>query len=119
MAKKLFVGNLAFGVKDDELRELFTNAGFSSVTSATVITDKFSGKSRGFGFVELENDEEAQNAIQNLNGQDMGGRNITVNEARPTEPRRPGGGGGFRRPGGGGGRGGYGGGRGGYGSDNG
>lgn len=100
MAKRLYVGNLPYTTNDDELREMFSQAG--SVGSATVIMDKMSGRSKGFGFVEMTNDDEAQKAIDMFNGKDLGGRPMTVNEARPLEPRAPrrdfrggGGGGGF------------------------
>ena len=85
MAKKLYVGNLAWSTTDESLKQTFEAAG--KVNSATVITDKMSGRSRGFGFVEMENDEEATKAIEMFNGKDMDGRKITVNEARPMEPR--------------------------------
>lgn len=111
MAKKLYVGNLAYGVTNSELQEMF--AAFGAVQSAEVITDRDTGRSKGFGFVEMSSDEEAQAAINALNGKDMQGRPLTVNEARPREERRGGGGGGGGRKGGGGGRGGYGGGGGG------
>jgi len=103
MAKKLYVGGLPYATTDAELKDAFSQAG--SVVSAVVIMDKMTGRSKGFGFVEMSSDEEAQKAIDTLNGKDFGGRNITVNEARPMEdrPRRD-----FR-----GGGGGYGGGRGG------
>ncbi|OGH73443.1 MAG: RNA-binding protein [Candidatus Magasanikbacteria bacterium RIFCSPHIGHO2_02_FULL_51_14] len=101
MAQKLFVGNLPYTTTDDDLRNLFAQAG--TVQSANVVLDKMTGRSRGFGFVEMSSDEEAQNAIQTLNGHDLGGRQITVNEARPMESR-PRGGGGYRGGGGGGGR---------------
>ena len=115
MAKKLFVGSLPWSTTSDDLQQLFSQHG--AVTSATVVMDKMTGRSRGFGFVEFENDAEAEAAIAALNGSDLDGRQITVNEARPMEDRPP------RRSfggGGGGGRGGYGGGhsgggRGGYG----
>lgn len=97
MAKKLFVGNLPYTATSDELKELFSQVG--AVETATVVTDKFTGRSRGFGFVEMGNDDEANKAIETLNGQDLGGRNIMVNEARPREERPAGGGdrrGGFR-----------------------
>ena len=108
MGKKLYVGNLPFEVTEDQLRELFTPHG--QIETATVIIDKFSGRSKGFGFVEFATDEEAQGAIEKLNNTTVGTRQIVVNEARPMEERRPGGGG-FRvrgrgGPGGGGGRGG-------------
>lgn len=109
MGKKLYVGNLPFTCTDDELREHFAQVG--SVDSAQVIMDRFSGRSKGFGFVEMSSDDEASQAISRLNGQDFGGRSLTVSEARPKEPGSGGGfGGGFG--GGGGGRGGRGGGRG-------
>ena len=103
--KKLYIGNLPFQATEEELRNWFQEAG-ANVASVSLVTDKFTGQSRGFAFVEIGNDEEASRAIQTLNGQDFMGRNLTVNEARPRE------GGGGRREGGGG-RGGYGGGRGG------
>jgi len=108
MAKKLYVGNLPFSMTDGELEQLFSAHG--SVSSAQVISDRDTGRSKGFGFVEMSNDSEAQAAIDALNGSQQGGRALTVNEARPKENR--GGGGGYGG-GGGGGRGGYGGGRGG------
>jgi cold-inducible RNA-binding protein len=101
MSKNLYVGNLSFEVTSDELREAFSE--FGNVTSATVVMDRETGRSRGFGFVEMA--DGGEDAIQKLNGTDLKGRNITVNEARPREER--GGGGGGR------GRGGYGGGGGG------
>lgn len=115
MAKKLYVGNLSYGTNDDSLRSLFEQHG--AVRSAQVVMDRDTGRSRGFGFVEMENDQEAESAINALNGQEVDGRRLTVNEAKP---REGGGGGGGRGGygGGGGGRGGYGGGgggRGGYG----
>lgn len=103
MATKLYVGSLPYNTTDERLKEAFSQAG--NVVSATVITDKMSGRSKGFGFVEMSTDEEAQKAIEMLNGKDLDGRNIVVNEARPMQPRAPRGGG-F-----GGGRGGFGGGR--------
>lgn len=108
MGKKLYVGNLPYSVNDDSLRNLFTP--FGAVASANIVTDRDSGRSKGFGFVEMETDEAATAAIEGLHGKDQDGRNLTVNEARPREPRAFGGGGG----GGGGGRG-RGGDRGGYG----
>lgn len=109
MGKKLYVGSLPYSTTDDQLKQHFSQAG--NVDSATVITDKFSGRSKGFGFVEMTTDEEAQKAVEMFNGQDMGGRNIVVSEARPMAPRAPRAGG-FNRGGGRGfgGRGGYGGG---------
>lgn len=103
MAKKLYVGSLPYSTTDDQLRDKFSVAG--NVVSATVIIDKMSGRSKGFGFVEMSTDEEATKAIDMLNGQDFDGRTIIVNEARPMEPRAPRQGG-FNR---GGGRGGFGG----------
>ena len=98
MAKKLFVGNLPYSATSDELKELFSQVG--AVATATVVSDKFTGRSRGFGFVEMENDADADKAIETLNGSDMGGRNIMVNEARPMGERPARGGddrrGGFR-----------------------
>jgi RNA recognition motif-containing protein len=109
----IFVGNLPFGMTDDELHELF--AKFGEITRATVIKDRVTGKSRGFGFVEMADDEMARAAIEGLNGSDMQGRALTVNEARPRESRpRTGGGGGYNGGGGGGGYSGGGGGGGGY-----
>jgi RNA recognition motif-containing protein len=89
---------LGYGVSNSELEELF--AAFGSVQSAQVITDRETGRSKGFGFVEMASDDEAQAAIQGLNGKDMNGRPLTVNEARPREERRGGGGGGGGRKGG-------------------
>ena len=110
MGKKLFVGNLNFKTNDDDLRTLFSQAG--TCESATVMMDRATGRSRGFGFVEMSSDEEALKAIQQFNGYDFQGRNLNVNEARERTPGgpRPGGyaGGGYAG-GGGGGRGGYGG----------
>lgn len=91
MAKKLFVGNLPYETNDASLGEMFSP--FGQVSSANIITDKFSGRSRGFGFVEMENDDEAAKAIEEMNGKDMNGRAIVVNEARPREDRPAGGGG--------------------------
>lgn len=87
MAKKLYVGNLSWGVTDESLRDAFSQAG--AVSSATVIKDKMTGRSRGFGFVEMDNDDEAGKAVETMNGKDLDGRKITVNEARPMEPRAP------------------------------
>lgn len=98
--KKLYVGNLPFSATEDELRELFEEHG--SVASVALITDRDSGRPRGFGFVEMEDGAEA--AISALDGADMGGRNLKVNEARPRENRGGGGGRGGGRGGGGGGR---------------
>ena len=103
MSTKLYVGNLAFGVTSDDLHEHFAQAG--TVESAKVVEDRDTGRSRGFGFVEMASDDDANNAIAKFNGQEYDGRNMVVNEARP---REEGGGRGGNR--GGGGRGGYGGG---------
>src|ERR1700726_276815 len=111
MATKLYVGNLPFNTTENELQELFSQAG--AVQEVTLMQDKFTGKSRGFAFVTMGSEQDAQNAIAKINGQTVEGRTLTVNEARPREPRPPGGGGGGRGYGGGGG--GYGGGGGGYG----
>src|SRR3954447_279449 len=110
MGKKLYVGNLTYGVTDSALQAMFEAHG--TVQSAQVIMDRDTGRSKGFGFVEMGSDQEAQAAIQALNGQMVGGRALTVNEARPKEDRGGGGGGGRGGYGGGGG-GGYGGGGGG------
>ncbi len=91
----IYVGNLTYSTSDDELRTAFEAHG--TVDSATVIRDKFTGDSRGFGFVEMPSSEEAKAAIEGLNGTDMGGRNLTVNEARPRGERGGGGGGGGGR----------------------
>ncbi|PYK56699.1 MAG: RNA-binding protein [Verrucomicrobia bacterium] len=107
MGTKLYVGNLSFNTTENELQELFSQAG--TVQEVSLMQDKFTGKSRGFAFVTMSSEEDAQNAISKLNGQTVEGRALTVNEARPREPRPPGGGG--RGYGGGGGGGGYGGGR--------
>ena len=131
MGRKIYVGNLAYGVRDSDLQELF--AAHGTVDTAQVIMDRDTGRSKGFGFVEMSSDQEARAAIAALNGKEVDGRNLTVNEARPKEEgggRGKGGGGGYgggggggyggggggRGGGGGGGRGGggYGGGRGGY-----
>lgn len=111
MAKNIYVGNLAWSVTNDELRDLF--AQFGAVKSAQVISDRDTGRSRGFGFVEMDNDEDAQKAIEALNGAEHGGRQLTVNIAREREER--GSDGGYRGGGGGRGRGSFGGGGGGYG----
>jgi len=100
MGKKLYVGNLAFSVDSAGLEQMF--APYGNVDSASVVTDRDSGRSRGFGFIEMSNAEEAQAAIAALNGSQQGGRALTVNEAKPREDRGGGGGGG---------RGGFGGGR--------
>ncbi len=104
MGNKLYVGNLAYSVRDDSLHQAFSQ--FGSVTSAKVMMDRDTGRSKGFGFVEMGSDAEAQSAINGMNGQALEGRAVVVNEARPREERPGGYGGG----GGGGGRGGYGGG---------
>jgi len=87
MAKKLYVGGLPYSTTQDALKEAFSAAG--NVTSATIITDRMSGRSKGFGFVEFDNDDEAAKAIEMFNGKDFGGRKIIVNEARPLEARPP------------------------------
>jgi RNA recognition motif-containing protein len=106
---KIYVGNLAFAATSEDLETLFAQAG--AVTSATVVTDKFSGRSRGFGFVEMNDDQEAQAAISQFNGKDFQGRPLTVNKAQPPAERSGGG------RSGGGGRSSYGGGGGGGGRD--
>ena len=115
VSKKLYVGNLSYTTTDETLKEAFAQVG--AVSSANVIMDKMSGRSRGFGFVEMENDDDATKAVEVMNGKEVDGRPIVVNEARPMTERPPrrsfGGGGGFG--GGAGGRGGSGGGRGGFG----
>ena len=116
MSMKLYVGNLAFQTSSDDLQELFAQAG--TVESASVVEDRETGRSRGFGFVEMSSKEEGEAAIAKFNGQEVNGRSLNVNEAKPREDRgnRGGGGGGGRGGyggGGGGGRGGYGGGGGG------
>lgn len=104
MAKKLYVGNLPYSATEETLKTHFSSAG--ALASATVITDRMSGRSKGFGFVEFENDEDAAKAIETFNGQEYEGRKLVVNEARPMTERPP-----RRDFGGGGGRGGFGGGR--------
>ena len=94
MGKNLFVGNLAFSVTDQELRDLFEKIG--PVVSAKVIMDRESGRSRGFGFVEMADDGASQDAVNRMNGTESYGRKITVNEAQPRPPRRDMGGDGFR-----------------------
>src|SRR5438034_7628041 len=101
MGTKLYVGNLSFNTTENELQELFAQAG--TVQEVSLMQDKFTGKSRGFAFVTMGSDEDAQNAISKLNGQTVEGRPLTVNEARPREQRPPGGGGGRGYGGGGGG----------------
>ena len=128
MGNKLYVGNLPYSFRDSDLESTF--AAYGSVSSAKVMMERDTGRSKGFGFVEMGSDAEAQAAIEGVNGQNFGGRNLVVNEARPMEARPPrtggfGGGGGGRGGfggggdrggfGGGGDRGGFGGGRGGYG----
>ena len=115
MNNKLFVGNLAFATTQNDLQDAF--AAFGTVMEVNLMLDRETGKSRGFAFVTMSSPEEAQNAIQGLHGKNVGGRDLTVNVARPREERPPGGGGGYRGGGGGGGggyRGGGGGGGGGY-----
>src|SRR3954470_24328897 len=99
MASKLYIGGLSYSTTSDGLREIFAQSG--NVLSATVITDRFSGQSRGFGFVELESAEGAQNAICERNGRELDGRRITVEISNPQAPRPGGGGGDGGRPGGG------------------
>ena len=117
MGNKLYVGNLPYSVRDSDLEQAFGQ--FGAVTSAKVMMERDTGRSKGFGFVEMGSDAEAQAAIEGMNGQPLGGRSLVVNEARPMEARRPprtggfgggGGGGGGYGGGGGGGGGGYGGG---------
>jgi RNA recognition motif-containing protein len=108
MSMKLYVGNLSFQTSGQDLQQLFAQAG--TVESASIVEDRETGRSRGFGFVEMSSKEEGEAAIAQFNGKEMNGRNLTVNEAKPRENRGGGGRGGF---GGGGGRGGFGGGRGG------
>ena len=112
MGNKLYVGNLSYNVRDDDLQQTF--AQFGTVSSAKVMMDRETGRSKGFGFVEMGSDAEALSAINGMNGQQMDGRALVVNEARPREERPGGFGGGGGRSGGGGG-GGYGGGGGGFG----
>ena len=131
MGNKLYVGNLPYSVRDDDLQQAFSE--FGAVNSAKVMMERDTGRSKGFGFVEMGSDAEAQAAITGMNGQSLGGRSLVVNEARPMEPRPPrtggggfgggrreggfgggGGDGGFRSPYGNGGRREGGGGRGGY-----
>ncbi len=90
MSKRIYVGGLPFKTTEEEMNTLF--ATYGQVTSAKLITDKFSGQSRGFGFVEMPNDAEAATAMEKLNGSDFGGRKLTINEARPMEARSTGGG---------------------------
>ena len=102
MAKKLYVGNLAFSVTDDELMQAFTS--FGNVLSARVVMDRMTGRSKGFGFVEIEDDGQADQAVDKMNGQTIGGRPVRVSEAKPQEERPREGGGGGRGGGGGGNR---------------
>lgn len=101
MSKKLYVGNLPFSASEEEIHSAF--GAFGEVTDVRIITDKFSGRSRGFAFVEMSDDKAAETAIESMNGKDLGGRNLIVNEARPQEKREResraggGGGGGYRR----------------------
>ena len=117
MGNKLYVGNLPYSVRDEDLQQSFGQ--FGAVTSAKVMMERDTGRSKGFGFVEMASDAEAQAAIAGMNGQPLGGRSVVVNEARPMEARPPrtggfgGGGGGYGGGAGGGGGGGYGGGGGG------
>ncbi len=119
MGNKLYVGNLPYSFRDSDLESTF--GAYGSVSSAKVMMERDTGRSKGFGFVEMGSDAEAQAAIEGVNGQAIGGRNLVVNEARPMEPRPPrsggfgGGGGGFGGGGRGGDRGGFGGGGGGFG----
>jgi RNA recognition motif-containing protein len=114
MGNKLYVGNLPYTVRDEDLQQAFS--AYGSVNSAKVMMERDTGRSKGFGFVEMGNDAEAQAAVEGMNGQSLGGRSLVVNEARPMEARPPRtGGGGFGGPrGGGGGFGGGGGGEGGF-----
>ena len=109
MGNKLYVGNLPYSVRDSDLEQAFSQ--FGAVTSAKVMMERDTGRSKGFGFVEMGNDAEAQAAVNGMNGQPLGGRSIVVNEARPMEARPPRSGGGYGGGGGGGGYGGGGGGR--------
>jgi cold-inducible RNA-binding protein len=99
MGKRLFVGSLPYAITEDQLREHFAQAG--NVETVNIIVDKFTGRAKGFGFVEMATDEEAATAINTLNGSNLGGRTIVVSEARPMQPRddnpRGGGGGGYNR----------------------
>ena len=112
MSMKLYVGNLSFQTSSDDLQQLFSQAG--TVESASVVEDRDTGRSRGFGFVEMSSKEEGEAAIQQFNGTEVNGRALNVNEAKPRENRNGGGGGGRGGYGGGGNRGGYGGGGGRY-----
>lgn len=110
MAKRIYVGGLPYSATEQDLENLFASSG--TVKEVSVVTDRYTGQAKGFGFVEMENDSEAESAINALNGTMMGGRTLTVNEAKPREdrPRTGGGGGGYGGGGGGGSRGGGGGG---------
>lgn len=101
MSNKLFVGNLSFNTTENDLQDAFTAHG--TVTEANLMTDRFTGRPRGFGFVTMGTPEEAQKAVEAMNGKSLDGRALTVNIARPREERSPGGGGGRRQYGGGGG----------------
>ena len=107
MAKRIYVGGLPYSATEEDLENLFSSAG--TVKEATIVTDRYTGQAKGFGFIEMESDTDADTAINTLNGTQMGGRTLTVNEAKPREPRA-GGGGGYGGGGSGGGSGGYGGG---------
>ena len=115
MSMKLYVGNLSFNTSNSDLQELFASVG--TVESASVVEDRDTGRSRGFGFVEMSSKEEGERAIDELNGKEVDGRELKVNEAKPRESRPGGGGGGYGGGGGGGSRGGYGGGGGGRGGN--
>lgn len=91
MSNKLYVGNLSYSVRDDDLQQQFSS--FGHVQSAKVMMERDTGRSKGFGFVEMSSSQEAEAAIRGMNGQNVGGRDLTVNIARPMEPRRPGNGG--------------------------
>ena len=108
MSKRIYVGGLPYSATEEDLENLFSSAG--TVKDATIITDRYTGQAKGFGFVEMESDDQADAAISSLNGTQMGGRTLTVNEAKPREDRPRGGGGGGYGGGGGRDRGGYGGG---------
>lgn len=98
MAKKLFVGGISYSTTEDVLRDAFAQAG--TVESASIILDRMTGRSKGFGFVEMASDDEAQKAVEMWNGKELDGRTLTVNEARPMQPRAPRQGGGFGHGGG-------------------
>ena len=97
MAKRIYVGGLPYSVTEQDLQTLFADSG--SVTSATVVSDRYTGQSKGFGFVEMSTDGESDKAIQSLNGSMLQGRTLVVNEAKPREDRNSGGGGGYNRGG--------------------